>query len=105
MSSIGASSNRLSATAAARQLSVRVVGKVQHVGFRYFVRTAAKRLGITGWVRNENDGCVKVIAEGPSDQLRILLRSLNVGPSLAKVEDLEFTWSEASGSFADFQIK
>lgn len=105
MSSIGASSNRLSATGAARQLSVRVLGKVQHVGFRYFVRTAAKRLNITGWVRNEHDGCVKVVAEGPSDQLRILLRSLNVGPSLASVEDLEFTWSEATGTFPDFEIK
>ncbi len=105
MSSIGAFSNKLSTTDAVRQLSVRVIGNVQHVGFRYFVRTAAKRLGIKGWVRNENDGCVTVLAEGPSERLRILLRSLNVGPSLARVENLEINWSEPSGQYSDFQIK
>jgi len=91
-------------TGAVRQLKVKVTGKVQHVGFRYFVRTAAKRLGITGWVKNDNDGSVQVLAEGESESLRVFIRSLQVGPSLARVENLDIAWTDPSLNSAEFEI-
>jgi len=81
-----------------------VRGRVQSVGFRYFVRTAARRLDVTGWIRNEPDGTVRVVAEGQSDKLRHLLHALHTGPSLASVKSVDVTWLEQAPECADFSI-
>ena len=68
---------------------VAVRGRVQGVGYRWFVRERARALGLTGWVRNRQDGSVEVLAIGNDsalEQLRTLLRS---GPSGARVSDVE----------------
>lgn len=88
-----------------QQLEALVFGRVQGVGFRYFVRTAAKRLGVTGWVCNTRDGSVRVVAEGPSRCLRQLLEALEHGPSLACVDDVRCRWDKPSGAFSDFSIR
>jgi len=70
-------------------LFVAVRGRVQGVGYRWFVRERARALGLTGWVRNRQDGSVEVLAIGTDsalEQLRGLLRS---GPSGARVSDVE----------------
>ena len=63
----------------------RVRGRVQGVGFRYFVEQAAKALGIRGWVRNDDDGTVEVYAAGTSGQLSDLAGLLWQGPRWAEV--------------------
>lgn len=88
-----------------QQLTARVSGRVQGVGYRYFVRTAAKRLGIKGWVCNERDGTVCVRAEGNPVDLKQLLRALYTGPSLASVQHVNYEWSEPSGRYTDFTIR
>ena len=67
-------------------LHVRVTGIVQGVGFRWFVRERARRLGLAGWVRNLSDGSVEVAATGDSHQLDLLRGELRRGPSGARVD-------------------
>ena len=68
------------------ELHVRVTGMVQGVGFRWFVRERARRLGISGWVRNLADGSVEVAAAGDPGGLRTLRDELAQGPSGARVD-------------------
>jgi acylphosphatase len=66
-----------------------VRGRVQGVGFRWFVEREAKTLGISGWVRNNSDGSVQVLATGTRDQLFGLRSRLQQGPRSARVDDVE----------------
>ena len=68
------------------RVRVEVSGVVQGVGFRWFARETAQRLGLAGWVRNRDDGCVEVAAEGDEHQVRQLLAALERGPRGARVE-------------------
>lgn len=67
----------------------RVVGRVQGVGFRWFVRETARALDLAGWVRNEPDGSVVVTAGGAPDRLAALELALQEGPAGALVEHLD----------------
>ena len=67
------------------RLHVRVSGRVQGVGFRWFVREEARRLGLSGWVTNLPSGEVEVTAGGESSSLDRLRRALHVGPHGALV--------------------
>jgi acylphosphatase len=71
----------------ARRFLVR--GRVQGVGFRWFVEREAHVLGIAGWVRNNADGSVEVLAQGSRDQLLGLRSRLRIGPRAARVDDVE----------------
>ena len=66
-----------------------VRGRVQGVGYRYFVRRAAASLGITGYAKNLADGSVEVVAEGPDDRLADLEGRLREGPDFAQVSGLD----------------
>ena len=71
----------------ARRFIVR--GRVQGVGFRWFVEREAHVLGISGWVRNNSDGSVEVLGQGSRDQLLGLRLRLRQGPRAARVDDVE----------------
>ncbi|MEO5589902.1 MAG: acylphosphatase [Gemmatimonadaceae bacterium] len=82
---------------------LRVSGRVQGVGFRWFVGTAARQLGLTGWVQNMADGTVEIAASGPSDRLEELRRRVHTGPPAAKVtsvSDLEAIAGELDNPFS-----
>lgn len=64
-------------------------GRVQGVGFRWFVEKNASRIGVCGWVRNEDDGRVHVYAIGTVDQLQELAGLLYRGPRMAEVRGVE----------------
>lgn len=66
-----------------------IAGRVQGVGFRYFVQRRAMELGLTGWARNLDDGRVEVYAAGGAAQLSDLAAALNMGPSMAEVRSVE----------------
>ncbi len=66
-----------------------VSGRVQGVGFRWFVQKHATELGLIGWVRNEGDGRVQVYAAGPPEHLEELAGYLHRGPRLADVRGVE----------------
>jgi len=71
------------------RLHVVVRGRVQGVGFRYFVQEAARTLDVAGWVRNAADGSVEVEAEGSEDDLARLRTALGEGPRGARVQAVE----------------
>lgn len=71
------------------QVHVRVTGVVQGVGFRWFVREKARRLGLAGWVRNVADGSVEVIASGEQGQIDLLMGELQKGPPGAVVDRID----------------
>jgi acylphosphatase len=63
-----------------------VIGKVQGVGFRWFVREAARRGGLAGWVRNRADGGVEIAAAGPERAIAQLVATIRTGPPGARVD-------------------
>jgi len=66
-----------------------VTGRVQGVGFRAFVERTARDIGVTGWVRNLDDGRVEAYAVGTPEQLDELAANLHRGPRLSEVRGLE----------------
>jgi len=91
-------------TLAARLYAV-IYGDVQGVGFRAHTQREAVRLRLTGWVRNQWDGSVETVAEGPRDRLQQFEVYLNRGPSAAHVERVEARYDEATGEFHAFHIR
>jgi acylphosphatase len=71
-----------------RSIHVRINGRVQGVGFRWFVREEARRLGLSGWVTNLPSGEVEVCAGGEVSSLERLRRALGVGPTGAEVSSV-----------------
>ncbi len=90
---------------ARERLEARVHGRVQGVGFRYFVLEEASRLRLQGWVANDSGGAVSVLAEGPRAALEGLLAALLEGPPAARVERVDRTWSSARGEFERFGVR
>lgn len=81
-----------------------VHGDVQGVGFRYFVQRKARELGLTGWVRNNDNGTVELVAEGPRASLDTLVRAVRGGPRMARVDRVDAAWSKATGSLGAFDL-
>jgi len=87
----------------ARRYLVR--GRVQGVGFRWFVEREAHILQVAGWVQNNPDGTVEVLAQGTREQLAGLHSRLREGPRAARVDDVEVSDAEAVKGMASFQIR
>lgn len=83
------------------ELHVRITGMVQGVGFRWFVRERARRLGLKGWVRNRPDGSVEVLAVGDPGQIELLKEELRRGPRGAAVDKLEDLFEAAPEPLAE----
>jgi acylphosphatase len=82
-----------------------VRGRVQGVGFRDYVFTRARFLGLTGYVRNLPDGrSVEVVAEGPRPELEQLLDHLGEGPRVSRVDAVEADWGEATAAYDGFGV-
>jgi acylphosphatase len=88
-----------------QQMHAIVRGRVQGVSFRYFTLQTALRLGVTGWVRNNPDGTVEVIAQGDQKTLQKLANFLHNGSPSAEVEDIYIDWQDASNSYDRFRIE
>ena len=87
----------------ARRFLVR--GRVQGVGFRWFVEREAHVLGIAGWVRNNVDGSVEVLAMGSREQLLGLSSRLREGPRAARVDDVEEAEAKPVAGLTTFRIE
>lgn len=90
------SPNRLTAT---------ITGRVQGVSFRYYTCLEARKLGLTGWVRNEQDGSVTAVAEGPLDKLQQLERFLHQASPHARVTQVQASYSESQNEFHIFETR
>ncbi len=88
-----------------RRLEAVVHGRVQGVSFRYYTQRRAVELGLTGYVRNQWDGTVEVVAEGQQAKLEELLSFLRVGPRAALVTEVNIRWTAPSLSFDRFEVR
>ena len=82
---------------------LKISGRVQGVGFRYSMRVEARRLGVTGWVRNRHDGSVEAVAQGPAEAVEALLEWSRHGPPGARVTDVQVGTGE--GDYTDFELR
>ena len=89
---------------AAKRVEIRAFGQVQGVFFRQGVKQKAEELGLAGWVENEDDGSVRIVAEGQERQLQKLAEWVKLGTEWAKVEKVEIEWREARNEFIGFRI-
>jgi acylphosphatase len=88
-----------------RRASLRIRGTVQGVFFRESTRVEATRLGLTGWVRNREDGSVEAVAEGEPAALEEFIRWCHRGPQAARVTEVERADSEPTGEFRTFTVE
>jgi acylphosphatase len=88
-----------------RRLRATVHGRVQGVGFRASAAGEARRLGLAGWVRNQLDGTVETLAEGPDGATAAYLAWLRRGPSLAHVTGVDPEWRPALGDMETFEVR
>ncbi len=86
------------------RVHVVVSGRVQGVAFRYYAEKWATSLGVTGWVRNLDDGRVEAVAEGEREVLDRFVNLMRAGPRAARVEDAEVDWQDYRGEFPEFRI-
>lgn len=93
------------ATGSPERLEAWIRGRVQGVGFRFFVARAAASLGLVGWVRNEPDGAVHVVAQGPTASLDALVDALHEGPPGADVADVQAVRAPAVAGPTSFDIR
>jgi len=84
---------------------VRVFGRVQGVLFRHYTVAMAKKLGISGYVRNLDDGSVEAVYEGEKEAVGEMIEWSKKGPPHAQVTSFRFTWEEPTDEFADFTVE
>ena len=83
-----------------------VMGFVQGVGFRRFIRSKAKLLGLTGWVKNLSDGRVEALVQGPKASIDELIKIIEKGNWLSGVKDIVVDWEEKKDEkFESFDIQ
>ena len=90
---------------AAFAFSALIRGRVQGVGFRYSTIHEARRLGLSGWVRNRSDGAVEVWSEGPPAKQTPFLKWLHRGPPGARVVSLRYEPRRPTGRYSNFSIQ
>jgi acylphosphatase len=88
-----------------KRLEATVHGLVQGVGYRWYARQMARRLNLSGYVRNRHNRTVEIVAEGPEGALRELLSCLETGPSAAVVERVDARWSPSRNAFYGFEVR
>ncbi len=84
---------------------VRISGRVQGVGFRYFVYRYAKKNELTGWVRNNEDGSVEARFEGPKNKVDVIVELCHKGPVGSSVKKVEVEEREPEGKYQDFKFR
>lgn len=84
---------------------LKIYGWVQGVSYRWHTKRRAKQLNLVGWVRNESDGTVKVVAEGEEGDLKRFVERCYNEPKWARIERVDVRWQEAREEFDKFKIR
>ena len=78
-----------------------ITGRVQGVGFRFYMQRKARELGVTGWVRNRRDGSVEATVQGKSESVEAMAAWARRGPPSAVVAEVKMT--DGSGDYSSFE--
>jgi acylphosphatase len=81
-----------------------VRGRVQRVGFRFFIEDAARRENVRGYVRNQHDGSVEIVAEGDAEAIERFEMAVRRGPAGARVDDVAAIDLDPSNRFTGFRV-
>jgi len=92
-------------TGASQAIRLTVRGRVQGVGFRWFIASAARSLDLVGHVRNRDDGAVEIVAKGASPALDSLVEQARCGPPGSRVDGVEQTEIDSCGAIAGFEVR
>ncbi len=84
---------------------IKIHGKVQGVGFRFFATRVARRLGLKGWIRNLRDATVDAIVEGESEAIDEWIEEIREGPRYAEVTKIDQEKKKYLGKFGDFDVR
>ena len=87
------------------RVQLRIKGRVQGVFFRQSTKEQADQLGVSGWVRNLDDGDVEALIEGPAENVEALVRWCHTGPPSARVEWVDRTEAPFTGEFSAFVVR
>ena len=87
------------------RINIVVEGRVQGVGFRYFIYEIGALFKLTGWVKNKFNGNVEILAEGQKENLVALLGEVRKGPQTAQVINVSVKWSEQQNDLTPFTIR
>jgi len=87
------------------QRIIRIHGKVQGVGYRFFATRVARRLGLKGSVQNNRDGTVDAVVEGETSVIDDWIEELKEGPRYAEVTKIDQETKEYTGRLGDFDVK
>lgn len=87
------------------QNEIKITGRVQGVGFRFFVERNAAIFDIKGWVKNTRDGGVLVMAQGSMENMEQFLKKIKTGPSLSRVATVNVVRLITLDDFSHFRIK
>ena len=85
-------------------VNMKITGKVQGVGFHYFVLRQAQELGITGWVSNKSNGDVEAFTQGEKADIEQFIAKVKEGPSFSRVEDVSLNWVNEADQYFGFEI-
>lgn len=88
-----------------KQAHIYISGFVQGVGFRAYVRSKARKMGISGWVRNLSDGRVEAVLQGHKEKVEKLIYLCRRGPFFSKTTDIVVDWEELDTKFSEFTKK
>ena len=88
-----------------KRAEIVVTGRVQGVGFRYFVLRKAQSLGLTGYVENLYAGEVLTVAEGNKEMIEELFKEIRIGHSYAHVAKCTIVWHEYLAEFKEFEVR
>ncbi len=87
------------------QRHLRIHGKVQGVGYRYFATRVARRMGLKGWIQNNRDGSVEALVEGEKKNIDEWIEEIREGTRYSEVTNIEQESKEFSGKLGDFDVK
>ena len=87
------------------RVRLKIQGRVQGVFFRASTMDKAREFGLTGWVRNNPDGSVEVVAEGSREELDKLVAWSQMGPRHAVVNNVEIEWERFLDEFSEFTVE
>ncbi len=87
------------------QYEIKITGRVQGVGFRYYTQKVAGELGLKGWVRNRPDHSVLVMVQGNEKDIETFVDYLKIGPALARVDKISKVKMATMNEFSQFEVK
>jgi acylphosphatase len=88
-----------------KQVHLYIKGDVIGVGFRAWAKIQAKIIGVTGWVRNHQEGFVEAQIQGDNEKIKQIIELIKKGPPVSHVSDVQIFWQEPKEIFDQFEIK